>query len=378
MNNHQSSATKSKRKGLRGLLLLAVLATVWAATVSSPPVQAGQVGDTSIRLEEFVLNEATENRLNTLWLDQLQTRRATNGWVPMRADLTDEMLDLLGLPPRALLSKMRFPRPTIVDRLGRTREIRMGPGGAGGTYAGAGWFGIRPGAWLLINGQVPAWCSMAHVYGKRGSYDISTAGHCAPTGATATVVAAFANSSGISGPVLLDFGTFATSVDQGPGRDWALIDIHAQHQRLVTPTMAFWGGPRGMFTKNGAAATLHPPGVTPDPLLAQAVVHYGHGTGVGAGGTPRAGGIVHWDVREFTVFGAFSFGDSGSGVNTLGGDTIGATMQAAGIFTHLRLPWLDLFSRGLGTMAGTRATQIPAQLADGQLVSYPVPQDGAP
>lgn len=155
----------------------------------------------------------------------------------MKADLTDEMLDLMGLPPRSVLAGMRFPEPTIVDRSGRTEVIKLPAArpledNGGGvnhegvetdstvvTYAGAGWFAIRPGAWLLLLSRPGAlWCSMAHVYGSPGSYDISTAGHCGKTGDIGTVIAAFGNKDGVSGPVLLDFGTFATSTDEASER----------------------------------------------------------------------------------------------------------------------------------------------------------------
>jgi hypothetical protein len=70
-------------------------------------------------------------------------------------------------------------------------------------------------------------------------------------------------------------------------------------------------------------------------------------------------------------FGAISPGDSGSGANTLTGDTVGANRQAAGIMTHL---WIDpLMTQGVGIMAGTRATQVAATLANGQIVPYPAP-----
>ena len=89
--------------------------------------------------------------------------------------------------------------------------------------------------------------------------------------------------------VLLDFGTYSSSTgDGGVGNDWALISVNAAYQSLVTPTMAFWGGPRGVFTKTGEVAgysfhgnnLLDPEvSVNPDPFLAQQIVHYGHGAG---------------------------------------------------------------------------------------------------
>lgn len=389
---------------IRYVLLVAVIVTSllipWGSTAASAPVQ----------ISPYQFSAETNQKLASLWIEQLTSKYPEGTWAPMRAELTDEMLDLMGLPSRHVLSKMRFPTPTIVDRFGRTARVPLkeltrqgfgkkqgnGNGRGGGaptdfgpnlvTVAGAGWFGIRPGSMLLLlSGGGIGLCSMAHVYGSPGAYDISTAGHCGKTGEVGTVIAAFGNRSGVAGPVLLDFGNFAQSTDGGLGRDWALIDIYSRYQHLVTPTMAFWGGPRGMYRKTGALATvgilkgnrIFPSvSVTPDPLLAQTIVHYGHGVGIGTGGTPRAGEAIHWGTSHYMFFGAISPGDSGSGANTLAGDAVGANMQAAGIMTHL---WIDLLMRqGLGIMGGTRATQVNGTLANGQIVPYPVPLPGAP
>jgi hypothetical protein len=245
------------------------------------------------------------------------------------------------------------------------------------TLAGTGCFGIRPGSLLLIvDGNGIALCSLAHLYGSA----ISTAGHCGTSGTTATVIAAFGNRADATGVVLLDFGTFGTSVNGGLGNDYALIDINPAYSSLVSPTMCFWGGPRGVYTKTGAAVGIDLTGgplvtVTPDPLLAQTIVHYGHGAGVGAGGTPRAAEAIAWMPNHFMFTGAIAPGDSGSGANTLLGDTIGANMQAAGIITHL---WVDPLMRdGIGIMAGTRATRLGTPTS-GQIVPYPIPISGLP
>ena len=383
-----------------------ILALVTAFLIALAVTGVGWANRTDpTSLTEYTLDADAQAKLTDLWLEQLRAKAPDGGWVPMRAELTDEMLDLMGLPPRAVLSKMSFPKPTIVDRAGRTEEVVLptgngnggggdeggDPGGSGlpavTTFAGAGWFGIRPGAFLLLlSGGGIGWCSMAHVYGSAGSYDISTAGHCGKTGDVATVIAAFGNRNSIAGPVLLDFGKFASSTgDAGIGKDWALIDIYPQYQNLVTPTMAFWGGPRGMYTKTGSLVSAWvlegnriKPGasVTVDPFLAQAVVHYGHGTGVGAGGTPRAGEAIFWGATDFYFNGVISPGDSGSGANNLTGDSVGANMEAAGIITHI-WPGAPLFGK-MAVMAGTRATQVRGTLANGQIVPYPVPVSGAP
>src|SRR5436190_2128277 len=83
---------------------------------------------------------------------------------------------------------------------------------------------IRPGAWLLtVTNNEIGWCSMAHVYGAPGSYQISTAGHCGKAGDIATMIGAVGNHqvAGATVPVLLDFGAYSRSTgDAGIGKDW--------------------------------------------------------------------------------------------------------------------------------------------------------------
>src|SRR5436189_916035 len=163
---------------------------------------------------------------------------------------------------------------------GHKRKGRKAGGGNSGsgtadspgliTFAGTGFFGIRPGAWLLLlTGNSIGWCSMAHVYGSPGAYQVSTAGHCGKPGDTATVIGAVGNHSinGQTVPVLLDFGTFSTSHDAGLGHDWALISVFSRYQSLVTPTMAFWGGPIGMYTSEGDLASINLNGNRPAVTL---------------------------------------------------------------------------------------------------------------
>jgi hypothetical protein len=247
------------------------------------------------------------------------------------------------------------------------------------SYAGAGFFGIRPGAWLLtVTDQEVGWCSMAHVYGTAGAYSISTAGHCGKAGDIGTVIGVVGDHqvAGAPVPVLLDFGKYSKSTgDAGIGRDWALISVFAADQPLVTPTMAFWGGPIGMFTSTGAVVsadlTKGTVSTNPNPTLVQQIVHYGHGAGVGAGGTPRSGTAINWQPNYFTFFGAITPGDSGSGSNVLTGDQLGDNREAAGINTHI---YVDSSLRtGLGYLAGTRATLVRATLANGQILPYPAP-----
>jgi hypothetical protein len=372
------------------------------AVLSADPARAATSETWSF--SEFTVSEDAMCAMRDAWAADVLAAHPAGTWAPLEFQVTDAHLAAMGLPSKDTLLSRRYPSPTLVTADGRffdvpsseletavaaTQPERGGGSGeaaAGPTvtaYAGAGCLGIRPGAWLLlISGGSIGWCSMAHVYGSPGSYDISTAGHCGKTGDTATVIAALGNRGDATGAVLLDFGTFAQSHDGGLGNDWALIDIKPEYQSLVSPTMCFWGGPRGIYTKTGGLVTVsltgNNPGVTvnPDPLLAQAVVHYGHGTGIGAGGTPRAGTAIHWGASHFMFEGAIVFGDSGSGANTVLGDTVGANMEAAGIITHLYID--PLMRQGIGIMGGTRATAVAGTLANGQIVPYPAPAPGLP
>lgn len=356
-----------------------------------------------VKLREARLSAATNQKLTDRWYDQLSAKYGVGNWAPMRFNLGNRELSLMGLPSKSYLVKNRFRKPTFVSTAagkgGGKGKPGGGSGGGGGggatsnplglpaltTFAGTGWFGIRPGAWLLfVSGNSIGWCSAAHVYGSPGSYSVSTAGHCGKPGDVVTMIAAFGNRADATGVVLLDIGTISTSHDGGLGNDWALIGVRPELQSLVTPTMAFWGGPRGMFTSQGDAASVSFPGnsliptpaVDPNPALVQQIVHYGHGTGIGAGGTPRSGTSISWRADTFMFFGAISPGDSGSGSNTLLGDAPGDNMEAAGINTHLYVD--PLMRKGLGVMGGTRATQVGGTLANGQIVPYPVPVPAAP
>jgi hypothetical protein len=372
---------------------LVIVLLALATSLALAPAQATAT-DGAWSFSEFKVSEDALCHMRDAMTEQMLAKHPAGTWAPIEYQLTDSDLARMGLPSKEVLLSRRYATPTLVTQDGRffdvpTAELEQAvqsqlAGPYVTTFAGNGCLGIRPGAWLLLlSGGGIGWCSMAHVYGSPGSYDISTAGHCGKVGDTATVIAALGNRSGAAGAVLLDFGTFATSKDGGLGNDWALIDIKPEFQGLVSPTMCFWGGPRGMYTKTGGVATVTISGtgrpsiaINPDPFLAQAIVHYGHGTGVGPGGTPRAGTTIHWGQTHFMFFGAISPGDSGSGANTLTGDTVGANMEAAGIMTHLYID--PLMRKGLGIMGGTRATAVTGNLANGQIVPYPAPAPGLP
>jgi hypothetical protein len=376
------------------VLRLGVAASLGIALIAATSAAEAR----TVKVGEYRLPQTTMDKLRADWIGQLTSRYPAGSWAPLKYKLSNRDLRLMGLPSKKVLLSHRYRVPTAVYPNGKMVRL-AGPrakrrkGGAGGnsgsgtagspgvaTFAGTGFFGIRPGAWLLLlTGNSVGWCSMAHVYGSPGAYQVSTAGHCGKPGDIGTVIGAVGNHSvnGQTVPVLLDFGRFSTSHDAGLGNDWALISVFSQYQSLVTPTMAFWGGPIGMYTSQGDLASVHLTGnnpsidLNPNPALVQQIVHYGHGVGVGAGGTPRSGTAISWQRDHFMFFGAITPGDSGSGANTLTGDALGDNREAAGIITHL---WIDpLMRQGVGIMGGTRATQVAAPLANGQLLPYPAP-----
>lgn len=362
------------------LLVSSLLLGVPMLTLSGATAETEQ----AVEIGEYLIDEETMCQIREEWLAKIWAENPQGTWAPLKWEPTDDQLARIGLPDSEFLLSHEFPTPTMVTPEGDMVQVALP---AVAAYGGAGCFGIRPGAWLLLlDGGSVGWCSMAHVYGAPGSYQVSTAGHCGKTGDRATVIAAF-SSTGL--PILLDFGAFSKSTgDGGIGNDWALIGVASQYQHLVSPTMCAWGGPTGMYTQSGTTVGVNWPrkiGQTPtvttstDPFLPQLILHYGHGTGLGQGvGTARVGFAVDWRASYFTWFGAISPGDSGSASNTATGDSIGAVREAAGINTHIYVDGLQPFKTGTGYLASTRATSVSATLANGQLVPYPVPVPIAP
>ena len=362
--------TLLRRVGLPSLALLLV-----GAFATATPAQSTGTKAKTVAIGEFKLAPEKMEALRQRWFDQLESKYGVGNWAPMKMELSDADLALMGLPSADELRAQRATQAKGGKPSGGD-TVAANPGLV--TFAGTGFFGIRPGAWLLyITDNSVGWCSAAHVFGSPGSYRVSTAGHCGSTGDIVSVIGVV----GDNVPVVIDFGRTSTSVDGGLGNDYAFIDVFPEYQHLVTPTMAFWGGPRGVYTSQGDVVEMEgrriPPdlALTPDPTLVQQIVHYGHGTGVGAGGTPRSASAISWRADTFMFFGAISPGDSGSGSNTLLGDAPGDNMEAAGINTHL---YVDVLMRqGFGIMGGTRTSKIGTP-ANGQIVPYPAPAPGLP
>jgi hypothetical protein len=228
--------------------------------------------------------------------------------------------------------------------------------------------GIRPGQWLVTVTTNPvgfAWCSANFVFKSGADFGLGTAGHCAAKdalGAYPDVTAYVVPPPGATcsgSPCLPGFyhiGTFALSHNNGVGDDFAMVKLYPQFNSWVNPTMPVWGGPTGANTST----------------LPTVVKHFGHGTVVGTGGTPRAGVAYTFTARGGNAFGWYGVGapgDSGSGVVT-------ALGPAAGNFTHI------IISDGIpgellpGTLAGTTISKILSiatgwSLVDGSLIPVP-------
>lgn len=137
---------------------------------------------------------------------------------------------------------------------------------------------------------------------------IGTAGHCGRVGDQVTMLFL---------PLgLVHIGAIVKSTGSPQSvsaTDFALISIDPALNQYVSPSMAYVGGPTGVFTGNGV-----------QPLL-----HAGWGLVIGTGGTPRAAVAYRWYAgSEYRFEGAVVFGDSGSGAIVAGG-------LAAGNITHI-------------------------------------------
>ena len=212
----------------------------------------------------------------------------------------------------------------------------------------SGYVGIRPGSEMVS----PSGCTMNFVFGSPGAYTIGTAGHCAKAGQKVTLLTiAPGTPPSPQNLVLVTIGTVKTSRDGGIGNDFALVSIKPELQSWVFPTIAQVGGPCGTYTRQGLTSVSNPTsrlvrGTSPIEA-GETIFHYGHGLGIGTGGTARAGAALYWTDRAYYWAGAVMFGDSGSAARV-------GTMPAAGNVTHLVV---DLRYPG-GYNAGTRITRM--------------------
>ena len=301
---------------LRRAAVAASLLGLMVALIAASP--AGAAGSTRVvRIGEFKLSDSRAAALRNDWANRILARYPAGSWAPAKMTLNDRDLALMGLPSKRVLLSHRYSVPTALYPSGKMVPLRgasakpsggKGGGSGGGTapaatptvttFAGTGYFGIRPGAWLLIvTSKEITLCSMAHVYGSPGAYQISTAGHCGKTGDIASVIGVLGNRADV--PVLsrlrqvreVDWGQrdrprLGADLDLSPVPEPGQPD-HARlgraHRDVHVP-----GRGRQRLAPHGQGSHLGPRG-QPRSQLVQGIVHYGHGAGIGTGGTPRAG-----------------------------------------------------------------------------------------
>jgi hypothetical protein len=234
-----------------------------------------------------------------------------------------------GAKPR----KLRAARPAWFTQK-RERKLRRDPDGVRMAPVDAplpGQVGIRPGSWMIS----PFLCTMNFIFQNGGTLAIGTAGHCVDNSNPVLLTVA----PGGANPVLVELGRVLLKQDAGIGRDYALVEIPPALHDWVFPTLSVVGGPCGVFTANN-----------PQP-----VAHYGHGLGIGTGGTPRAGmgfalandpiGVEgtdwDWDADSIVWAGMIAPGDSGSGVRVAGLPAVADLTHGIGItgFEPSALAW---------------------------------------
>lgn len=191
---------------------------------------------------------------------------------------------------------------------------------------------IRPGATMWS----PHVCTMGFVFGSPGSYKISTAGHCARVG-EAVVILAYPG-------VFANVGITSVSRDNGPGDDFALVDIRSSMQAYVDANVACAGGPRGVYGGDGR-----------DVLLLKYV-------GASMPCVVRHGALTRLDARTFTCACQLAPGDSGAPVLAVTADN--PVGYGLGLMTHMLVGTS-------GTGIGVRLTVIPATLRDGDVNPLP-------
>lgn len=201
---------------------------------------------------------------------------------------------------------------------------------------------IRPGAHMVS----PAGCTMNFLYGTPGNYKLGSAGHCNPNVGTPVVIE-------LRPLAYISLGNTVAAMNAGIGKDWSLTSINTVWEPILDSNVAdIWGPQGGAYT--GGASVLNP--VT--------VKHFGHGLVIGTHGTPRAGTAIQMNNAEWYCQCAVIFGDSGGPI--LAVNSANPLGQGLGVVTHLVLG-------GLATGAGTRLSQVPATLVNGDVMPTPPP-----
>src|SRR3954465_15179179 len=137
----------------------AALAALVCVLVSASAAQAKVIS-----IGEYKPSASTLTQLRSDWVDQLQAKYGEHTWAPMKFDLGDKDLKLMGLPSKKVLTSHRYAVPTAVvggklvplakldQYLAAKQRGKKPPSGGGSTaadgpslvsFAGTGFFGIR-------------------------------------------------------------------------------------------------------------------------------------------------------------------------------------------------------------------------------------------
>ena len=209
-----------------------------------------------------------------------------------------------------------------------------------------GYAGIGPGSEQIA----PYGCTMNFIFGAPGSYSIGTAGHCVDkVGEPVTLLTVAPGGPAGTGWVLVEVGNVLKRVEGGVGADFALVSIKPEYQSWVRPTIPQVLGPCGKYTGDGLTEQSVPVRGHATLDAGEQIFHYGHGLGIGTGGTARTGHGLYWEPKAFYWAGTVVFGDSGSAARTGTGN-----LAAAGDVTHLLVDTKHLGA----TAAGTRITEM--------------------
>src|SRR3954469_5643801 len=87
----------------------AALAALVCVLVSASAAQARVVS-----IGEYKLSSSALTQLRSDWVDQLQAKYGNHTWAPMKFDLGDRELKLMGLPSKKVLTSHRYRTPTAV------------------------------------------------------------------------------------------------------------------------------------------------------------------------------------------------------------------------------------------------------------------------
>jgi hypothetical protein len=311
--------------GILGSRCLAVIALLAASLIA-----VGSVPDASATTSASILPAGTaidaSNAASVTGAYELGDGRTA---VPLRSARPD------WVTPELLEAARKGPTPA--------------PPAAIADIPASGYVGIRPGSEMID----PYGCTMDFVFFKNGAYAIATAGHCVDRIGQEVTLLTVAPATG--NPVVVTIGSVVARVEQGIGNDVALVAIKPELQPWVFPTIAQVGGPCDAYLGDGLADVPVPKVFRGQAgsVEPEVVAHYGHGLGVGTGGTARTGIALYWGTNAYYWDSPSAPGDSGSPVRV-------SNLAAAGNLTHLVV---DTHVPG-AIVAGTRIGRI-LQVANG-------------